>query len=195
MSNEAASTTTDGTSQAAENTQTQQPGGEQNQQQQQAPDFNTWLAAQPEDVRSLVEGNTRGLRSALEGERTQRKSLKKELDAAIKQLEEGNPAKAGLERVQTQLKQMEQQNSFYDEAHRQGATNLGLAYMAAQQLGMFEKNGEVDFKVLKEKFPELFQQRTRQQAPPGNGGAGSNQQKLSGSAGMNNFIRRAAGRK
>lgn len=155
------------------------------------PTFETWFESQPADVKSLVDSHTNGLKSALDSERQQRKDFEKKLRDAAKKLEEGSESRKAIEDMAGKLSSLEQQADFYDAAHQAGATNLRLAFLAAQESGLLDpETGKVDFGDLKKQFPELFGTRT---APPGNAGTGTQDQPTARS--MNDFIRTAAGRR
>lgn len=176
---------------------TPESGGQQQtgQGQQQGgggtPTFDDWLGGQSADIRTLIEGHTAGLRSALQSEREQRRQFERELREAASQLEQGSAARTRLEEINQNLDTAERRAAFYESAHASGVTNLALAWLAVQQdPEMSDRRGNVDMARLREKFPELF---GRQAAPAGNAGSGTQTAPASG-ASMNNFIRAAAGR-
>lgn len=173
------------------------PEGQQQQQQgqqQQELTWDTWLEAQDEGVKGLVDGELKGLKSALEAERRERKSMEKQLREAAAKLEKGSEKRASLEQQADRLQEMEHQTAFYDAAHAAGVLNLRLAWLAARDAGLVsEKDGSVDVEKLREQFPQLFAP-ARQQPPPGNAGAGTQTGAPAG-GGMNAFIRTAAGRR
>jgi hypothetical protein len=157
--------------------------------------FEDWLGKQDETTRKLYEEHTKGLKSALQGERDARKAetakLSRELREASKRLEEGSEARKALEGVTGQLEAAEARAAFYEEAIRPeiGCNNPRLAFIAAQDGGLIDGKGRISWDVLKAQFPELF----RPKVPPASAGAGTQAQPPR-SGGMNEFIRKAAGR-
>jgi len=171
--------------------------GQAPQASQQTPEtWETWLAGQEDAVRSAVtplyEAHTQGLRSALETERQQRKDLAKKLAEATQQMEAGSQARTQLEQVSAQLTEAQRRAEFYDDAARPevGCANPRLAYLAAVESQAFDSLGNPDWKVLKERFPELFRV-VPQRAPAINAGAGNQAPKPFD---MNTALRQAAGR-
>lgn len=153
--------------------------------------FDEWLKAQPDEIKTMLDGHTATLRSALDNEKEQRKSFEKQLRDTAKKADEGSELKKSLDELSAKYASQEQQASFYEEAHAAGVTNLKLAYLAAQQAELFDKKGNVNFEQLKKQFPELFTGAAK--PPPGNGGQGTRSQTPPGHS-MNDFIRKAAGR-
>ena len=167
-------------------------GGQGGQQQQQPLVFDTWIAGQGDEVKALLDGHTRGLRTALESERTSRKDLERQLREAAAKAEKGSDAQKQLESLSGQLETLGRQTEFMEAAHAAGVTNLKLAWLAVQQdSALSDRSGRVDWKRFQEQYPELFG-GAKQKAPAGNAGAGTQGQ--APHAGMNEFIRRAAGR-
>lgn len=175
--------------------QPQSPAQQPPAQQTQAT-WETWLASQAEDVRTTVtplyEAHTQGLRSALESERGQRRDLEKQLREATAKLENGSEARTKLEQVTAQFAEAQKRSDFFDEAVRPeiGCAQPRLAYLAAQEIDAYDKRGNVDWELLKKKFPELFRQ-PRPTAPPANAGSGGTPPPAFD---MNAALRQAAGR-
>lgn len=167
--------------------QTQGAGG----QTQTPPTFDAWLAAQDDGVRGLIDGHTRGLRTALESERGERKGLEKQVRDLASKSEKDSDAQKRLTEIADQLSETDRRAAFYEAAHTAGVTNLKLAYTVAVQDEMFDRHGNANLERLKQAYPELFA-GARTTTPAGNAGAGTNTQPPAG--GMNAFIRRAAGR-
>lgn len=155
--------------------------------------FDQWLEAQPDDVRSLVGNNVSGLKNALDAERRSRKDIEKQLRDAARKLEDGSADvrdhRKALEETAARLQATELQASFYDQAHVAGVTNLRLAYLAASEASLIDKNGKCDFKTLQAQYPELFSAKDR--LPAGNAGSGTGSR--APGADMNTLIRQAAG--
>ena len=175
----------------------QTPQGAPPQIAPQSPEtWEAWLATQDETVRTAVtplyEAHTQGLRSALESERQERRTLAKKLTEATQQMEAGSQARAQLEQATAQLTEAQRRADFFDDAARPevGCVNPRLAYLAAVDNQAFDSRGNPDWKTLKERFPELFRSAT-QRAPAANAGAGSQAPKPFD---MNVALRSAAGR-
>jgi hypothetical protein len=181
--------------------QGEMPEQEQAAQGQEAPqgeqsadfDFDSWLGEQPEHVRGGYERTTGGLKSALEQERSQRKELAKELKRLGGLAEQGSEAQKALGEMSTRLEQAEQRAAFYEEANKSeiGCSNPKAAFLVAQAEGLFRRSGEPDWAAIKASAPELFGRKTP--TPPGHAGNGNNAPPTP-AAGMNAYIRQAAGR-
>ncbi len=168
-----------------------QSGPQTNTEEGQPLTFDLWLAGQPPEVKNLIEERTNGLKSALDSERLQRKDFEKKLRDAAKKLEEGSESRKALEDMAGKLSNLEKQASFFDAAHSAGATNLRLAFLAAQESGLLDGDvGKIDFERFKADFPELF---SSPKTPPGHAGTGT--QHTPAARSMNDFIRTSAGRR
>jgi hypothetical protein len=154
----------------------------------------TWegvLEGLTEDQRGVYEAHTQGLRSALENERGQRRTLAGQLREATAGLEEGSVARTQLEEATAALEQAEQRATFAEEAVGQGVTNARLAWLAALEIEAFDRRGLPNWDALRKGFPELFGRLGA--APAGNAGRGTGGEPPGG-ASMNTFIRRSTGR-
>lgn len=154
--------------------------------------FDDWLKGQDENIQSMLEGHTKGLKSALESERGSRKDLEKQLREMAKASEKGSDLQTQLNSLADELQGADRKADFYEAAHAAGVRNLKLAFTVATSDEMFDKHGRVNFNEMKKAYPELF--ATNQPAPRGDAGNGTNSTKPK-SGGMNTFIRNAAGRK
>lgn len=161
-----------------------------NANETQALDFEEWLKEQDESVRSAFEEHVKGLKSALETEREQRKAFAKQLREAMSKAEKGSEAREALEKALQKAEAAERRANFYVEADKAGVSNLHLAYLAAQADDLLDENGYADFDELKARYPELFKKTA---IPSANAGAGAGQSSSSTKS-MNEYIRRAAGR-
>jgi hypothetical protein len=149
--------------------------------------FEVWLEKQPDVLKGLYETHTKGLTTALETERKDRKDLEKQLRDLAKKAGEGTEAQRALTEQADKLSSMSQQTEFFDKAHTAGVKNLKLAFLAAKEASLVDDKGGCDFAKLKAAYPELFAA-----TPPGNAGNGQQggQQQFS----MNDLIRQKAGR-
>jgi len=168
------------------------PQGETPEGQQDAPlSWDTWVASQDDTVKGLIDGHVKGLKSALDNERSQRGDLAKQLRDVTAKAEKGSELEKALTDVSTQLEGATRRAAFYEEAGKSeiGCSNPKLAFLAAQAEGLFDSRGNVNWQELKATAPELFRVRT----PDGHAGQGT------GTApapvrDMNAFIRAASGR-
>lgn len=158
---------------------------------QTAATLDAFLATQPENVKTLIAEHERGLKSALESERTSRQDLEGQLRTMAKDAAKTPELQKSLTDMADKLAVTDRRADFYEAAHSAGVTNLKLAYVVAEQDDMFDKKGNVNFETLKTKYPELF--AGSRPAPRGNAGAGTGTTQPAG-GGMNAFIRRSAGR-
>lgn len=153
--------------------------------------FDTWIGGQPEEVKTLLDGHEKGLKTALEGEREARKSLEKQLKELVGKAEKGSELEKQLNELISKQATAEAQATFYEDAHAAGITNLKLAWIVAGSDGFIDSRGRVNFGDMKTKYPELFGQAKA--APKGNAGSGAGSE-TPGNKSMNDFIRKSAGR-
>ena len=164
------------------------PAEQQGKAEQQS--FNRWYEALPADAKEMVDGYISGLKSALGNERSERKSLEKRLREIQKQAEEGEDIRAQLRQISDEMSAATAKASFFEAAHAAEVRNLRLAWLAANDAGLIDKqSGEVNFAELRKVAPELFMPRI----PSANAGAGAKQSGVA-KPGMNDFLRAATGR-
>ena len=152
--------------------------------------FDDWLKEQQDPVKTMLDGHTKGLKSALDGERDARKDLEKQVRELAAKSEKGSEAEAKLTALADEMSEADRKADFYEEAHKAGVTNLKLAYLAAVQDELFDRRGRVNFEGLKKSCPELFGVA---KPPPADGGAGREGDEPAHTS-MNEFIRKGAGR-
>lgn len=152
--------------------------------------FDKWLGDQPEEIKSLLDGHTKGLKSALDSERESRKSQEKQLRELAKKSEKGSDAETQLTKLADDLQSADRKANFYEEAHAAGVKNLKLAYVVASNDEMFDKHGRVNFDEMKRTYPELFGTTNTTRGDAGRG----TDKKQKASGGMNEFIRTSTGR-
>lgn len=152
--------------------------------------FDSWLKDQPDEVKGLIEDHAHGLRTALENERAQRKTLEKQLKDAAKKFDKDSEERKSLDKISADLAEANRKTDFYDAAHKAGVTNLKLAWLAVVADELIDEKGAIDFDELRKSHPQLFASKAPIQ--PINAGSGAN-----GGAPkqtMNQLIRSAAGR-
>jgi hypothetical protein len=157
----------------------------------QPPTFDTWLAGQDETVKGLLAQHTQGLKSALDAERTQRGDLAKQVRDLAAKAEEGSELKKSLTEALAKIDQSDRRIAFVEEAITPAVScrNIKAAWALALAEGLFDKRGNPDWAALKAAAPELFGVPTT----PGHAGVGTGAPQQT-APGMNDFIRRAAGR-
>jgi hypothetical protein len=156
--------------------------------------FEAWLANQDDATKALLDGHTKGLKSALESERTQRAELAKQLRDVSGKLEKGSDAEKAVANLQAQLDAKSREADFIAAAIRPevGCSNPKLAYMLASAENLYDRRGNPDWDAIKAAAPELFQSPAQPLRPgSADAGAGRGQNRP---LDMNSLIRRAAGR-
>lgn len=153
-----------------------------------------WLATQPDNIKSLIDGHTTGLKSALQSERGTRGTLEKQLKDLQAKAEKGSDLERQLGEINSQLAQENTRGEFYEAAHAAGATNLRAAYVLAKADGLIDERGKFRLDDIKARYPEFFT-TAKFPTPPGHAGSGAGGQTpaLSGNAAANHAIRSAAG--
>lgn len=155
--------------------------------------YTAWITEQSEEVKTMLVNQVAGLKTALDAERKSSKKFEKELRAAAKLLKDDNQAKVQLTSMADQLAETQREKSFYADAHKAGANNLGLAYMAAKNDSLVDDDGDCDFDKLKQNYSQLFAIETKP-IPQGNAGSGTGGKPVAAKAGMNAFLRASTGR-
>lgn len=161
--------------------------------------WDEWLATQPEAQRTQISGlyerQNSKLLSALDRERDERKGLQKQLRDMAKTADTGSDVQTQLTAIADQLAAAERRADFFREAAnpKVGLVDGEGAWLIANSKPdeYFDKRGNLNVDLLKERHPGLFAQP--KPTPRGNAGNGT-QQEPGSAAGMNQFIRRAAGR-
>lgn len=165
--------------------------------------WDDWLASRPDAERptitALYERQTQGLRSALDKERDDRKALEKQVRDLAKAAEKGSDAETQLTTLADQLAAADRRADFYRDAAKTdvGIADPELAWLRvnASPDEFFDRKGNVNFTLLKERHPALFVQTPLKPATPkGNAGSGAGQQGA-GALSMTDFIRQQAGRR
>jgi len=149
--------------------------------------YDTFVSGQSEEVKTLLEENVTGLKSALESERDARGDLEKKVREVAKEAE--GEAKEKLEALANELKAADQKADFFVAAQAVGVSNLKLAYIVAIDEELFDRRGNVNFEKMKADYPELFGEKPK--TPKGYGGSG--QTPPDAGTDMNKRIRRKAG--
>ena len=147
------------------------------------PTFEQWLEEQDDTALSLIDSHTQGLRSALDSEREQRKSLARELKTISGKLDANSDAAKEVETLRGKLEAESARVEFYEEATQAGCRNLKLAWLAAS-------SENLTIRQVQGQYPELF---ARQTAPSSNAGNGAGTPP-GPARDLNLYIRQAAGK-
>lgn len=180
------------TGQQGQDNRGQQQSNQGQQQNSETPfAYDSWLAQQSEDVRTGIEAHITGLRNTVQATRQERDSLAQQLRDAAKSAT--GEVKAQLDKLTGDLEAANTRADFFEEAAKPdvGCTNPRLAFIAADQAGLIDKKGRVNWAEMRKQYPELFRQ-AGQQKGSADGGAGGDKTPTGNS--MNDFIRKAAGR-
>lgn len=154
----AETTGTDQTQTPAPEGQTPPPATPQN--------FDQWVATQTPEIRTAYESHTKGLQSALQGERAARKQIETQLRDAAAAAEKGSKAEAQLAEIANKLAEADRRARFAESSAGK-LTDVGLAYIAAQRANLFAEDGTANLDKLKELHPALFAAAAQlPQAPP-----------------------------
>jgi len=165
--------------------------GQQGDQDSGVLEWDTFHKALPEEAQKLIETHTSGLNTALKTERDSRKDLEKDLKDAAGKLEKDSDAQKEVLKLADKVAAETEKSDFYEEAHEEGVSNLKLAYVVAKQDELISKRGKIDFKTLKESYPELF---GKKKVPDGGAGEGTGSRRPGEKVDMNKLIRKKAGR-
>lgn len=171
----------------ATNATEQQPAAEQK-----PASWEAYLATLPDDLKGLYETHTNGLRNTVQATRQERDALSRQLADITKALgKDPSEAKRLIEQMSADLDNARMRADFYEAAGRPetGCTNPRVAFIVAQDLGVIDSKGRVNWETLKAQAPELFQKR----APDGRAGIGTGSPPVA-KLNMDAMIRRAAGR-
>lgn len=167
------------------------------------PKYAAWadyLATQDDEVKGLYEKDVQGLKTALASEREEKKGLERQVRDLAGKAEAGSEAQKNLTELADKIAEGDRRTNFYEDAHKEGVSNLKLAYTIAVQDDLFDRKGVADLDKLKKNYPELFSAK-RETPPAGKGGAGAGagggKQPGGGGGGgdMNSLIRGASGRR
>lgn len=154
--------------------------------------FEEYLGSVDDKTRELYEKHTAGLKSALEKEREERKSLSDRIKEIAPKAEKGSELESRLAETLKMLEDAEKRNletdrraKFIEQAIRPeiGCSNVNAAYKIALADNLFDKNGDPIWPELKKNAPELFRSKVTD--------AGKNSKVDSND--MNSIIRSVAG--
>jgi hypothetical protein len=130
------------------------------------------------------------IKTALASERETRQELLRELAGKA---DKGSDLEKQLNDFADKLASSDRKTTFYEDAHGQGVSNLKLAWHIVNDEKLFQRDGAPNMNELKTRYPELFVKSSVSAPKTGDAGKGTGQPGPQ-SGGMNDFIRRAAGR-
>lgn len=164
-----------------------------------ASDFTSWLNAQPDDVKTVVQplfdAQIQKLTNTVKATREERDTLTQQLRDASKKLDEGSDQRVELEKLATQLEESGRKSSFYEEAIGQKCLNPKATYALATAENLFDSKGRPDWKAIAETAPQLFGEAVSRnpRKPKNTSGAGSSGAQGAGSQSISDWIRNQAG--
>jgi len=150
--------------------------------------FDTWYGKQDETIKGLLEGHTKGLKSALDSERETRKVFEKQVKELAVKAEKGSEAEKHLTALSEQLDLENKRAAFYEQAYALGVIDIKSAFVLATSEQLFDKKGNLDVETFRTRFSYML----KTPIPKGNAGDGAQASNTAQS--MNDLIRRAAGR-
>lgn len=153
--------------------------------------WDAYLEKQDEKVKALYQAHSDKLLNTVRATREERDDLAKQIKTLAKAQAEGSEAKKQLEEMSAQLEKTERRAAFLEEAMKPElqCRNPKAAWLLAEAGNLFDRKGNVDFAALRVEAPELFG------LPTARANAGNNTQSPPNpTQGMNEFIRRSAGR-
>jgi hypothetical protein len=154
--------------------------------------YDNWVGKQPVQVQEMLERQQKALRSALVDERTQRKSLTKQLKTLEVKASTQEVTAEELGKLRATLQEAQRQAHFY-ESLPGDVSNPRLAFIAAKDMGLITDGGKVNWDGLREQAPQLFVQ-AKIPVPPANAGTGAKQDGAAKETNMNQIIRNMTGR-
>ena len=150
--------------------------------------FEKWSESLTDEQKALMETHTKGLKGALDSERTNAANLAKQIKELSAKAEKGSELEKSLAELNSKLEDQNSYVEFLEEAGKAGVSNVKLAWIAVKQDGLIDSKGWVNFDSLKKDYPELFGEKQKSSGDAGAGAGGSG-----GKLDMNTIIRHAAG--
>jgi len=160
-------------------------------QEGEALQWDAYYASLPAEAQKLFTDRESGLKTALASERDARGKAEKDLRDIAADLDKGSEAQTKVLELADAVATESLKADFYEAAHEKDVSNLKLAYVVAQQDGLIDKRGKIDFDTLKLNYPELF---IKKFVPPGGAGDGVGAKLPGEKVDMNALIRKKAGR-
>lgn len=169
---------------------------EQSNEQQNSETFETWLGAQPEEVKKkvqpLFDAHIQNLRNTVKATRQERDDFERQLREATGKLAKDSDERKTFEGLADQLTEANRRAEFLEQAPANNCNNPKAAYLLAKSLEAFDKKGNPDWKRLAEEAPQFFGEPPKRN-PKKTSGSGTNNEP-SGTLTMNDWIRQQAGR-
>lgn len=122
--------------------------------------YEEWFESQTDDVKTLINEHTNGLRSALKAERDNAKALNSQLKELQGKADKGSELEQQLNSLQAKLTESERHATFIDGATGAGCTNAKACYkLAKADPELWKRDGSPDWDAIKETAPEFFQKK------------------------------------
>lgn len=119
--------------------------------------FEDWLNGQPDDVQTRIADHISGLKTALDSERDNAKTLSKRVKDLQASVGDNAELKKQVDDLQNALEESRRRQAFMDSAAGAGCTNARAAYRFALADGeLWRRDGTPDWAAIKEAVPELF---------------------------------------
>lgn len=119
-------------------------------------DFDKWLEAQDEAAKTLIADRFSALENTLTTLKDENKSYKDTVTDLQGKVKAGSEEAISIAALNEKLAKSEKKASFFEASVSQRCTNAKLAYLAAEADGLYDTNGNPDWKKIKESVPELF---------------------------------------
>jgi uncharacterized membrane protein YdfJ with MMPL/SSD domain len=126
-------------------------------------DYTTWIASQDDATKTGISAyvaaqadeSAKGLKTALDAERTNAKALDKQLKAIQGQLKDGDEASKTIDAMRVELKRANARNAFLSSAPKD-VLDIEVALTVAEAKGLIGDDGAVDWDKFKAAHPILF---------------------------------------
>lgn len=158
------------------------------------PTWDSWFGGLGDTEKSLIDGHTKGLKSALDQERNQRTALEKQVKELSKQAAEGSDLKATLEKMAAELAESNQRASLLEQVSKAGLkAEPGDVIALARARGLVDGQGNINFAKLKEQCSYLFEDSAPVPKTKGEAGTG-HRNKGADEPSLNDIVLSALGR-
>lgn len=173
-------------------------GGDPQGQDPEVPDWDTFLATLPEDLRprlvAVYEKHNQGLLNTVKAVRGERDTFAAQVRAAAGKLEKDSAAQQELLKTAAQLEEANRRADFMEDATSQGCNNPKVAWVFATNSNLFDTKGKPQWDALKSAAPQLFGTADpKKPKPKGKGAAGEGTSDQPNATSVTQFIRKAAG--
>jgi hypothetical protein len=119
-------------------------------------EFDLWLEKQDEPTKNLIANRFSKLEATVKATREERDGFSKSIKELMGKAEKGSEIEKSLLEMTEKAKNSEKRAIFMEKAVSEGCLRPGVAFQVAVSDGLFDEQGEPDFKKLKTSIPELF---------------------------------------